>query len=143
MSTRSYIGILEPDETVTCIYCHFDGYPEHMGPVLTEAYNTEEKVRSLIGLGCLSSCYKTMCPDPNLPHTLNKKQAKVTLAYHRDAGQEWEYNKPWSEANMYVYEATMKENLIDYCYLFVPSENKWRYCGIHDRWRLLEANEYE
>ena len=41
MSTNSRIGILHEDGTTETIYCHWDGYPEHQMPILTEHYNTE------------------------------------------------------------------------------------------------------
>jgi hypothetical protein len=55
MATRSTIGVLNTDGSVTAVYCHWDGYPEHNGKVLMENYTTEEKVRELIGLGSISS----------------------------------------------------------------------------------------
>ena len=55
MATRSTIGILNTDGSVTAVYCHWDGYPEHNGKILIENYTTEEKVRELIGLGSISS----------------------------------------------------------------------------------------
>ena len=55
MATRSTIGVLNTDGSVTAVYCHWDGYPEHNGRVLMENYTTEEKVRELIGFGSISS----------------------------------------------------------------------------------------
>ena len=55
MGTRSTIGVLNTDGSVTAVYCHWDGYPEHNGKILMENYTTEEKVRELIGLGSISS----------------------------------------------------------------------------------------
>lgn len=53
MATRSFIGILNEDNTVNYIYCHWDGYPSYMLPMLSDNYNTEEKVRELLDLGTL------------------------------------------------------------------------------------------
>ena len=50
MSTNSRIGILHEDGTTETIYCHWDGYPEHQMPILTEHYNTAEKVKALLAL---------------------------------------------------------------------------------------------
>lgn len=55
MSTRSRIGILNADGTVTSVYCRFDGYPTGVGLQLTTFHNSEEAARSLISLGGLSS----------------------------------------------------------------------------------------
>ena len=48
MATRSKIAIEDQDGTVRSIYCHWDGYPSHHGPILLEHYTTQEKVESLI-----------------------------------------------------------------------------------------------
>ena len=55
MATRSTIGVLNTDGSVSAVYCHWDGYPEHNGKILMENYTTEEKVRELIGFGSISS----------------------------------------------------------------------------------------
>ena len=72
MATRSTIAIQNEDGTVTGIYCHWDGYPEHNGKILVNDYTTEEKVRELIALGDISS----------LGSTIDK-----TEAYGRDRGE--------------------------------------------------------
>lgn len=62
MGTRSTIGVLNTDGSVTAVYCHWDGYPEHNGKILIDNYTTEEKVRELIGLGSISSLSE--CGEP-------------------------------------------------------------------------------
>ena len=57
MSTRARIGILQDDLSVKSVYHHWDGYPEWLGVVLQEQYNTKEKVAKLINGGNMSSCY--------------------------------------------------------------------------------------
>lgn len=59
MATRSIIGMEMPDGTVRSIYCHFDGYIEHHGPILVESYNTAEKVSALLDRGDLSTLNTT------------------------------------------------------------------------------------
>lgn len=39
MSTRSAIGFISDAGTFEAIYCHYDGYPEHVGKILVEHYN--------------------------------------------------------------------------------------------------------
>jgi hypothetical protein len=53
MATRSYIGVRNTDASVDYIYCHFDGYPEHNGKILTEHYSNASRVRALLELGDL------------------------------------------------------------------------------------------
>ena len=54
MATRSLIGKQNADGTITSIYCHFDGYPEHNGVILQEHYSTPVSVGELLALGNLS-----------------------------------------------------------------------------------------
>jgi len=64
MSTNSRIGILIPqtrpegdredlsDEAyIRSIYCHWDGYPSHMGKVLHQSYGTIDSVNELLDKG--------------------------------------------------------------------------------------------
>ena len=60
MGTRSFIGKLNKDDTITAVYCHFDGYPEHNGKVLINSYITESAVDSLINGGDMSSLGATL-----------------------------------------------------------------------------------
>lgn len=73
MSTHSDIMIQNADGSVLMTYCHFDGYPEYMAPILLQHFDTEEKVRELIALGALS--YIT-------------EDGRVQ-AYHRDMGRKF------------------------------------------------------
>jgi len=75
MSTRSFIGILNPDATVTGVYCHSDGYPTGVGSLLNKHYATPDDVRDLLALGDLSYLDTT---------------TKKTSAYHRDRGESME-----------------------------------------------------
>ena len=38
MSTRAILAIRLPDETILATYLHFDGYPDHVMPILTIGY---------------------------------------------------------------------------------------------------------
>ena len=84
MSTRPRIGIQNLNGTITAVYCHYDGYVDHHGPILTEAYSTTEKVQELLGYGSISI----------LDHTIGEKCAfdncpdGQCLFYGRDRGEE-------------------------------------------------------
>lgn len=54
MSTRSNIAVLNNDGTVTAIYCHWDGYLEHNGLILSKYYSEPQQARALINGGDLS-----------------------------------------------------------------------------------------
>ena len=48
MATRSTIAVVNPDNTVTQIYCHWDGYLSHNGRILKESYTDLNAVKELI-----------------------------------------------------------------------------------------------
>ena len=105
MATRSTIGVLNTDGSVTTVYCHWDGYPENNGKLLIENYATENAVRGLIELGSISS----LGPKIGEKHPFSKfendsgdhplvgaaKEARIALAeregwttfYGRDRGE--------------------------------------------------------
>lgn len=47
MSTRAAIGMLVNDEIHT-IYCHYDGYPSHVGKILQSFWNDEDRAKTLV-----------------------------------------------------------------------------------------------
>lgn len=55
MGTRSRIAIENDSGSFTSIYCHWDGYPAHVGVLLRDHYATPERLRRLLALGDLSS----------------------------------------------------------------------------------------
>lgn len=136
MSTRSRIGMVQPDGSVKSIYCHWDGYPQNNGSILIKHYTDIEKVKSLIELGSISSLGKNINPDPiggitakynstdgieNVPangvHTFDNPQVDVTVAYHRDRGEDLEIRVDTSESEF------IKSDLDEWGYLF--KDGKW------------------
>lgn len=71
MATRSLIGI-KMGNIVKTIYCHWDGYPEHVGELLVHDYNTPALITELMELGDLSSLDATPAS---------------CVAYHRDRNE--------------------------------------------------------
>lgn len=47
MSTRAAIGIRVGDRIHT-IYCHYDGFPSHVGKILQEFYQSRDKANALV-----------------------------------------------------------------------------------------------
>jgi hypothetical protein len=84
MATRSYIGIRNTDDSVDYIYCHYDGYPEHNGEILTEHYSNTSRVRSLLELGDLSVLGKFFGEKQDF----DKRVVDTCLAYGRDRGEQ-------------------------------------------------------
>lgn len=60
MGTRSYIGRINKDNSITAIYCHLDGYPEYVGEHLINYYITSQQVDQLLNNGDMSSIGKTI-----------------------------------------------------------------------------------
>jgi hypothetical protein len=116
MSTRSTISIQTPEGNIRSIYCHYDGYLSHVGALLHTYYNTEEKVNTLIDLGSLSSLGEKLIPNPDAPHSFVKPQEGVTVAYHRDRGEELHIARLIS-----IHEINSQE----YNYIF--KEGAWHY----------------
>ena len=83
MATRSYIGIRNADASVDYIYCHFDGYPEYNGAILTEHYSNINRVNELLNLGDLSVLGKFIGEK----NDFNDRVRDTCLAYGRDRGE--------------------------------------------------------
>lgn len=64
MSTRSVIGVYdETTDKVTYVYCHFDGYPEHMVPSLRRYIDKESVLNEIISLGGFRSIDEKNGPE--------------------------------------------------------------------------------
>jgi hypothetical protein len=107
MATRSTLRISTPNKTSKVSYCHWDGFPSNMLPILNGNYNTIEKANELIALGNLSSLGKRVKPEPGENHSFNSPISDVTVAYHRDRGEklEW-YDKNNREKYNYEFDGT-------------------------------------
>jgi hypothetical protein len=123
MATRSNIGIVNSDGSVTGIYCHWDGYPEHNGKLLLNHYNNTAIVYELMDLGNLSYLDEKL--DTDLPHSFNKPVDGVCVAYGRDRGEKNVNSKKFiSEV-----EYKMNDKGVDYQYLF--NNGKWYYRNVY------------
>jgi hypothetical protein len=63
MSTRAVIALKLPDETIVATYLHFDGYPDHVMPILEGGYLDPDEALELIEGGELRS----LSPRPAQP----------------------------------------------------------------------------
>jgi hypothetical protein len=88
MSTRSTITIEPEDGSIRSIYCHFDGYIDHNGRILLEHYKTPAQVNALIDLGNISVLGEKVAPSALSLHAFGRPEAGVTVAYHRDRGED-------------------------------------------------------
>ena len=125
MATRSRIGIENENGTVSSIYCHWDGYPEHNGKLLKEHYTDRSKVEQLIALGDISSLGEEVAPTGE--HTFDKPQPGVTVAYHRDRGEDFQAARVDKNPESYF-----TSDIEEYGYLFTKN-GEWVYVGYTDR----------
>lgn len=118
MATRSRIAIENEDGSVTSVYCHFDGYFSGVGRTLNDHYQDRTKVQSLIDLGDLSYVSERVAPGPGQTHSFGAGAEGVTMAYHRDHGEEFSQRKHPGK------EAFFKGDIEQYGYLFTK-EGEW------------------
>ena len=104
MATRSFICKLLPDNSVTGVYCHYDGYPDGVGKTLKEHYTDPKTVDGLLALGSISE--------------LNENLTE-TVAYHRDRGEDLAPNRVYPSVIDAV--ALSPQDLgAEYVYVFGP-----------------------
>ena len=120
MGTRSTIALETAPGKFRRIYCHWDGYPSHVGYTLANYYDTPEKLNALLDLGDLSS----------LASSLEK-----TVAYMRDRKE--------TDCEAQVFTGPLKELRLDctayaYCLRIVAGGKiQWDYCEGDDEWKWL------
>lgn len=122
MSTNSGIALKQGDTYLT-IYCHCDGDPKTMLPILRENYNSFDLANMLISLGDASVINKLIGPNPNKPHDFRNPQEDVCIFYHRDRGEPWESCRPtcYTEAE-----------------LFKQPPFKWIYVWEYGQWNIYK-----
>ena len=121
MSTRSRIGILNPDGSTRTIYCHSDGYPEYQLPILTKNYSTLKKVEALLKLGDISILGERTAPNPEEEHSFKDRVKGVTVAYHRDRGETM--TAAFCHRSIDALKAS--DWSIDWFYLFDAKKGRW------------------
>lgn len=136
MATRSTIAMEQPDGRVMQIYCHWDGYLDHNGKILSEHYTDRAKVLALMLLGSISS----LRPEIGEPHDFDARYTNEdhrnnwTCAYGRDRGESD------TEAAVFAnYEAYVKDHQYEeYEYIF-RSDDQWYVSEYGRPYRLLAA----
>ena len=125
MSTNAEISVVHKDQTVSTVYLHWDG--DGALATLQEAYNTLEKAEALVALGSLSALYTLM--DAPAGHTFAKPVDGVTIAYHRDRGEDLKVDKDDS------VEECLRNCGQQYHYMFEFS--KWQRVTMDDLAELM------
>lgn len=115
MSTHCGIAI-KTEEGYSTIYCHHDGSPSYMLPMLTENHNSEESAAKIVSLGDASYIEKLIDPLTE-SHTFDRAEPGVSVFYHRDRGEGWADTAP---------ETFSKEELFNkFWYAFIWENGCW------------------
>lgn len=102
MSTRAFIGMQQSNGKLIGNYCHYDGYPSHVGKQLVAYYSTAEHAIALIG-GPQIRCFV---------------EGEVERFKDSDIGTE-----TFESVNEVLNSG------YDYCYLFSKEEQCWKCFG--------------
>jgi hypothetical protein len=135
MATRSLIGKLNSDRTVTHIYCHWDGYPSHNGVLLQEYWNTPYKVDQLLALGDLSSLGSEIGEQQDFNGFRNRDWC---MTYGRDRNQSNTGAKTVSREDFFG-----DGDYIDYFYLY-NEDFEWEcyHSGMEEPYQVEIPSEY-
>jgi len=118
MGTRSNIAIVNEDDTVSSIYCHWDGYPSNNGKILLDHYTDKAKVELLISIGNLSSLGEHI----GEVHCFDKCPENTCNFYGRDRHDSGVGALTLETPSL---ESYLKEDTEEYCYVFI--NGKWKY----------------
>ena len=145
MSTRSNIGIVNADNSISGIYCHYDGYLSNNGNILLEHYRSVDIVQQLMTLGDLSTLREKLYPNEAEPHTFNNPQEDVCVSYRRDRGVCISYRRDRGETdvncqifnNIGEFEDMADDTGAEYQYLF--QNDRWSFRCYNGKWSELTA----
>jgi len=109
MATRALIGYLNPSNSITTTYNHYDGYPENLGVALKKHYSTDEKAKEIANMGYVSY----VNPETG-DIEANNTDKPVTVGGGDDLVSTLQYFKEEADGT-------------DYAYLFAPATGDWMY----------------
>ena len=118
MATHCGVSI-KTDKGYETIYCHNDGSPEHMLPVLTKNYNSEALAARLISYGDASFIADKLKPTTSF-HTFDSPERGVCIFYHRDRHEPWEDNEP-------AFYSTKQELTGYFYYTYLWQDGCWTF----------------
>ena len=116
MATRSTIAKLGKDGIIKSIYCHSDGYLEHVGRVLDGHYRDESKVDELLAHGDISSLNKNIGVKIDFMDYETRTKNEQCRFYHRDRGEDLMFNE--FESDIEYIEWAKDSCNAEYIYMF-------------------------
>ena len=114
MATRSVIAKLD-NKGAKAIYCHSDGYLEHVGRVLDGNYRDESKVDELLEHGDVSSLNENIGEKLPFNDYMSFHEKKQCRFYHRDRGEKLRIEILTSEKDILDYASSC---CAEYVYMF-------------------------
>ena len=114
MATRSVIAKLD-NKGAKAIYCHSDGYLEHVGRVLDGHYRDESKVDELLEHGDVSSLNENIGEKLPFNDYMSFHEKKQCRFYHRDRGEKLRIEIPTNEKDILDYASSC---CAEYVYMF-------------------------
>ena len=136
MGTRSFITIKHKDNTYSGVYCHWDGYPDWNGKILTKDYQARSKVVDLIDGGDMSSLKTNQTwsstLDDNNNYTNTREEQPLYYYERGETDDDAVYPKHFKTyQQMYKYA---KGCCCEYIYTFDDTVGEdqpwWSYCGV-------------
>ena len=116
MATRSAIAKLGKDGIIKSVYCHSDGYLEHVGRVLDGHYRDESKVDELLEHGDISSLNKNIGVKIDFMDYETRTKNEQCRFYHRDRGEDLMFNE--FESDIEYIEWAKESCNAEYIYMF-------------------------
>lgn len=116
MATRSNIALEKIDGSLDVIYCHYDGYFEYNGKILSEHYNDLESVKRLIELGDIRSLQ---------PEIDKIEPFEVEADHYRNLNAYYNVFRPFTD--------------IEFVYIFSEKTSTWRMMTIEQFHRFAKA----
>ena len=116
MATRSAIAKLGKDGIIKSVYCHSDGYLEHVGRVLDGHYRDESKVDELLEHGDISSLNENIGEKLPFNDYMSFHEKKQCRFYHRDRGEDLMFNE--FESDIEYIEWAKDSCNAEYIYMF-------------------------
>ena len=120
MATRATIGYLNPSNSITTTYNHYDGYPEGLGVALKKHYNTDEEAKEVANMGYVSyidaETGNIEANNKSAPQTVGDGDLVSSIQYFKDQASEGDYAYLWVPQNeewMYAPTAMKMEDFVD------------------------------
>lgn len=130
MSTPCTIAIKLDEDKFKFVYVHFDGYPQGVGAVLQEHYQTAEKVAALVEQGDIAVLGKEIGEKHDFDDygRFENGVADHCTFYGRDREEEGRTVKPRPTFSLQTLLACARSDGTSYLYLF--ADGQWLFTGV-------------